>query len=276
VIFSRGRGSARRRKRPDPNRGNEHRHEEGGESADLGEDGAEAQAGPGVREHAGGTDWRLGELGSEVSFGPYDITEAPDDGVERLDLGSLRIPAIKDVEIHLQAGAEGEIQQVLLVYGESRLQLAVFAAPRTESIWDELRAELRSTLSASGSRPEEIEGEYGPELRARQREAGRASDVRFVGVEGPRWLVQGVYRGAAAADPDRAGPLREALRGLVVDRGPQAMPVREALPLRLPPEAVEGLGESVVTDDAAQAGGRVNGAAAKPAGRRSAPRRRER
>jgi Protein of unknown function (DUF3710) len=173
-------------------------------------------------------------------------------------------------------GAEGAIQQVLLVYGESRLQLAVFAAPRTESIWDELRAELRSTLSASGSRPEEIEGEYGPELRARQREAGSASDVRFVGVEGPRWLVQGVYRGAAAADPDRAGPLREALRGLVVDRGPQAMPVREALPLRLPPEAVEGLGESVVTDDAAQAGGRVNGAAAKPAGRRSAPRRRER
>ncbi|HEX6871606.1 MAG TPA: DUF3710 domain-containing protein, partial [Micromonosporaceae bacterium] len=32
-------------------------------------------------------------------FGPYDLSQAPPDGQERLDLGALRIPAIPGVEI---------------------------------------------------------------------------------------------------------------------------------------------------------------------------------
>ncbi|PZM88609.1 MAG: hypothetical protein DIU79_16595, partial [Actinobacteria bacterium] len=100
--------------------------------------------------------------------GPYDISEAPPGG-NRLDLGSLQIPAVAGIELRVQADPNGLIHQVVLVHGESALQLGVFAAPRSEGIWDEVRAEIRSSLSAEGAPVEEIPGEYGVELRTRVR-----------------------------------------------------------------------------------------------------------
>ncbi|WP_433348514.1 DUF3710 domain-containing protein [Micromonospora sp. CA-111912] len=174
--------------------------------------------------------------------GPYDVAEAPD-GVQRLDLGSLQIPAVADVEVRVQADPEGVIQQVVLVHGESALQLGVFAAPRSDGIWDEVREEIRQSLFNDGAAAQEVQGEYGPELRARVRTPDGLTDLRFVGVDGPRWMVRGVFQGAAATDPAAAGPLAECLDGLVVDRGQEAKPVREPLPLRLPREVAEQAGE---------------------------------
>ncbi|WP_431976387.1 DUF3710 domain-containing protein [Micromonospora haikouensis] len=170
--------------------------------------------------------------------GPYDVSEAPD-GVQRLDLGSLHIPAVADVEVRVQADPEGVIQQVVLVHGQSALQLGVFAAPRSEGIWDEVREEIRQSLFNDGAAAQEAQGEYGPELHARVRTPDGLTDLRFVGIDGPRWMVRGVYQGAAATDPAAAGPLRECLDGLVVDRGQEAKPVREPLPLRLPREVAD-------------------------------------
>jgi hypothetical protein len=170
--------------------------------------------------------------------GPYDITEAPR-GVPRLDLGSLQVPAVDGVEVRVQADPDGTIQQVFLVYGDNQLQLGVFAAPRSEGIWDEVRDEIRQSLSADGAAPEEIPGEYGAELRARLRTQDGHTDLRFVGVDGPRWMVRGVFYGPAAMDPNAARPLQECLHELVVDRGQEAMPVREPLRLRLPREMAE-------------------------------------
>jgi hypothetical protein len=170
--------------------------------------------------------------------GPYDISEAPP-GVARLDLGSIQIPEVDGVEVRVQASQEGVIQQVVLVHGDSALQLGVFAAPRSEGIWDEVRTEMRTSFSRDGVAAEELEGEYGTELRARVRTPEGLTDLRFVGVDGPRWMVRAVYQGKAALDPAAAGPLAECFTGLVVDRGSQAMPAREALPLRLPRELAE-------------------------------------
>lgn len=230
MIFSRRRASTARHAR-DTGRG---RHERGPD--DGLDDLDEGEPEPGLPE-----------------FGPYDSSAVPDDGVERLDLGSLRIPALKDVEIRLQASPEGQIRQVMLVHGKDLLELSAYAAPRSEGIWDETMADLRASLASGGGRLEEVEGDYGPELKARVRDGNGVNDLRVVGVEGPRWLVQGIYRGAAAADPERAGPLRDALRGLVVYRGTDAMPVREALPLRLPPEAAAQMGELTPPDPGARA-----------------------
>ncbi|TBL29001.1 DUF3710 domain-containing protein, partial [Verrucosispora sp. SN26_14.1] len=168
--------------------------------------------------------------------GPYDVSEAPD-GVQRLDLGSLQIPAVPEVEVRVQADPQGVIQQVVLVHGPSALQLGVFAAPRSEGIWDEVREEIRKSLFSDGAAAQEVVGEYGTELHARVRTEDGLTDLRFVGVDGPRWMVRAVYQGAAATDPDAAGPLADCLNGLVVDRGQEAKPVREPLPLRLPREA---------------------------------------
>jgi hypothetical protein len=168
--------------------------------------------------------------------GPYDISEAPA-GVTRLDLGSLKIPSVTGVEVRVQANPEGLVQQVFLVHGDSALQLGVFAAPRSESIWDEVREDIRKSLFADGVAAEEAPGEYGVELRARVRTPqGQLKDLRFVGVSGPRWLLRAVYNGPAAIDPAVAGPLAECLRGVVVDRGDEARPVKEPLPLRLSTE----------------------------------------
>jgi hypothetical protein len=192
---------------------------------------------------------------SEIS-GPYDVTDAPD-GVERLDLGSLLIPAMPGVEVRVQANPDGQVQQVVLVAGENALQLGVFAAPRTEGIWDEVREEIRQQLAGDGVAAEEIDGAHGLELRARVQTPEGVTDIRFLGVDGPRWMVRGVYQGPAAVDPDQAGPLAACLEGLVVDRGGEAMPVREALPLRLPREVTDEAqqtddvgGVAVVTDEA--------------------------
>jgi hypothetical protein len=182
-------------------------------------------------------------------FGPYDVTQAPDDEQTRVDLGALQLPAVPGVEIQIQAGPDGQVQHIQLAHGASRLQLAVYAAPRSEGIWDEVRAEMQATLAANGSKPKEIDGEYGPELRAQQRQQDGVIDLRHVGIDGPRWFVHGIFAGAAAIDPDQAGPLRDVLHGLVVDRGAEARPVREALPLRLPPEAAAQI--ATATDQAA-------------------------
>ena len=178
------------------------------------------------------------------AFGPYDLSEAPPDDRGRLDLGALRVPAVAGVEVHLQAGPDGRIQQIVLAHEGSRLQLGAFAAPRSEGIWDEIRETLREMLQANGATPKEIEGEYGPELTARVSDGSNTVDVRHVGIDGPRWFVHGVYIGDAAQDPTTAGPLRDVLHGLVVDRGKDAMPVQEALPLRLPAEAAAQLAEA--------------------------------
>lgn len=184
--------------------------------------------------------------------GPFDISEAPE-GVPRLDLGSLQVPAIDGVEVRVQANPDGQIQQVVLVNGPNALQLGVFAAPRSEGIWDDVRNEIRKSLFNDGVAAEENDGEFGIELRARVRTPDGLTDIRFVGVDGPRWMVRGVYQGPAAVDPANAGPLAVCLRELVVDRGQEAKPVREPLPLRLPREAVEGVAAAPV-DAAGQVG----------------------
>jgi hypothetical protein len=259
VIFSRGRGSGRHVRGEDTRRGRSRRGAQAGGDDGYGRDELTEDTGPDI--------------------GPYDISEAPDD-VERLDLGSLHIPAIEGVEVRVQADPDGQVQQVVLVYGESALQLGVFAAPRSEGIWVDVRSEIRKSLFDDGVAVEEIDGEYGVELRARVRTPDGLTDLRFVGVDGPRWMVRGVFQGRAALDPAAAEPLLECLHGLVVDRGKEAKPVREPLALRLPREVAEQAGleqEESGQPAPAQPGG-VNGTpSAGPADpqsrRRPSPRR---
>ena len=178
------------------------------------------------------------EVTAAPGSGPYDIADAPE-GVALLDLGALHIPAVDGVEVRVQADENGNVQQVVLASGESALQLGVFAAPRSDGIWEEVRAEIRKQLFTDGVAAEEVDGDYGVELRARVRTPDGLTDIRFVGVDGPRWFVRAVYQGPAAVDPAVAPGLATCLRDLVVDRGQEAMPVREPLTLRLPKEIAD-------------------------------------
>ncbi len=170
--------------------------------------------------------------------GPYDVKQAPA-GVPRLDFGSLQIPAVDGVEVRVQANPDGGVEVIVLVHGDSALQLGVFAAPRTEGIWDEVRDEIAAAMVTDGVTPRELYGPYGIELTARVATPEGPAHVRFVGVDGPRWMVRALYQGPAAANPAYAGVLAEALEGLVVVRDEEARPPREPLPLRLPKEMAE-------------------------------------
>jgi hypothetical protein len=170
--------------------------------------------------------------------GPYDITVAPP-GRARLDFGALKVPAIDGVEARLQRG-DGGTQQVVIGYARSTLQLSVVAAPRSEAIWTEVLGEIRQQLPDNGFAAEEIHGDYGVELRARVDTPRGPTDIRFVGIGGPRWLLRAVFQGPAAVDPATAPPLLDCLRNLVVDRGHEPMPVREPLPLH-PPTDMAGV-----------------------------------
>lgn len=172
------------------------------------------------------------------STGPYDASQAPP-GVRRWDLGSLKIPALAGVQLRVEAGADGSVRRAILLEGRSALHLVAFAAPRTEPIWDEVREELRASLLAQRAEVEDAVGEFGPELRARVPVRDGFALMRLAGVDGPRWLVRADFHGPAAIDPSAAPQLTACLRGLVVERGPEARPVREPLPLRLS-EALTG------------------------------------
>ncbi|MFG2036988.1 DUF3710 domain-containing protein [Dactylosporangium sp. NPDC048998] len=253
MIFSRNRGSGRHAK-PDA------RDVQGREAFDEQlDDDLDAAA-------AEDDEPRTGK--SARAEGPYDVSEAPA-GIAQLDLGALKVPAVDGVEVRVQADNDGKIQQIVLVSQDSALQLGVFAAPRSEGIWDEVRGEIRKQLFNDGVAAEEADGDYGTELRARVRTPDGLTDIRFVGVDGPRWLVRAVFQGPAAVDPSVAPALLECLRNLVVERGHDAMPVREALPLHLPKEVTEAGAQPQAGEDEA---GEEGADGAEATGRKPSPR----
>ncbi|QSB06391.1 DUF3710 domain-containing protein [Natronoglycomyces albus] len=172
--------------------------------------------------------------------GPWDVADAPDDDIKRLDLGSMRVPTPEGIGVQMQTDAKGNISQVVLVAGDSALQLGVFAAPRTAGIWQDVQADISEQIKSQGGSVSEVEGRYGTELLAKVAgKKGASTRVRFLGIDGPRWFVRASFQGKRALDEDAAPQLDECLRNVIVDRGSQAMPVREGLPLKLPPEMAE-------------------------------------
>jgi hypothetical protein len=251
VIFSRGGGGGGRHAADDPRRSSRQQRRPGDSRS---EDSRPEDNQPEDSRSGGQVEDITDAMGTDMSgfAGPYDISEAPSD-VIRVDLGSLQIPAMDGVEIRAQ-DVDGIIRQVVLIHEGSALQLGAFAAPRTEGIWDEVRGEIRKSLFDDGVAVEEVAGTYGKELRARVRSPEGMMDIRFIGIDGPRWMLRAVYQGPAAVDPTVSQPLARCLRGVVVNRGSEAMPVSEALPLSLPREIVEAARAQAATQQAAAEG----------------------
>ena len=180
---------------------------------------------------------------AETGTGPWDAADAPDrpGSVGRIDLGSLRIPAVDGMQIRLEnpGGAGQEISAAVLVLSGSTLELRAFAAPRTIGIWEELREDITAELTRARARFEVEDGEHGPEILAHvpvRTPDGREGTVaaRFIGVDGPRWFLRGVLQGPAATDEAASQVLRGVFADIVVVRDGAARPPREILPLHAP------------------------------------------
>jgi hypothetical protein len=180
---------------------------------------------------------------------PAPRAEGPWDSAERsggdtvVDLGGLRLPGRDGMELRLEVDeATGAVNGVAVVLGGSAVLLHAYAAPRSEGIWDEIRAEIADGVTRQGGTATEAEGPFGTELLVRlpvRTAEGRTGHQvqRFAGVDGPRWFLRAVFQGPAAQDPDAAAELESVVRDVVVDRGAEAMAPRELLPLRLPDAA---------------------------------------
>lgn len=182
---------------------------------------------------------------AEHGSGPWDAGE-PYPEVERFDLGAVKLPVIEGSEIQVRI-EDDQVVAATVLHGESGLELMVLAAPKTSGLWDDLRGEMIKGLKESGGKVTPVTGPFGRELIAEvpvEGPDGRqgTQHMRFVGIDGPRWFLRGAFSGRAVDEPKHAAPLEEVLRGVVVDRGAQAMAPRELVPLELPREAREALG----------------------------------
>ena len=182
------------------------------------------------------------DTGPAGIHGPFDRAEV--DGLDgRLDLGALWMTGVAGMELRLEVEQDSQsVVGVTAVLGESAVQLQAFAAPRTEGIWDDIRAEIAASITSQGGTADETSGPLGTELQARmpgQAPDGRTvfSPARFVGVDGPRWFLRAVLSGRAAIDEDAASELLNVVRATVVVRGDAAMAPRELLALKLPDQA---------------------------------------
>ena len=174
--------------------------------------------------------------------GPWDADEVADD-VVRVDLGAIRVPGVQGMELRMEIDkATDTVSAASILLDGSSLQVQAFAAPRTDGIWDEIRAEIAESVTQQGGSVDDLPGPFGRELLARlpiRTPEGRTGHrpARFLGADGPRWFVRGVLTGRGAVDPAAAGPLEKVFSELVVVRGTEARAPRDLLPLTLPDPA---------------------------------------
>ncbi len=189
--------------------------------------------------------------------GPWDVDDEAATKISRLDLGALRLPGVPGMELRMEVDkATNAVSAAAVTVDGSTLQLQAYAAPRSEGIWDEIRAEIQQSVVAQGGAADDLPGPFGRELLARlpaRTPEGRTGHrpARFLGVDGPRWFLRGVITGRAAVEPAAAQVLERVFGEVVVVRGTEARPPRDLLTLTLPgrPEAASAAAAGEQADD---------------------------
>jgi hypothetical protein len=187
-------------------------------------------------------DWR--------ADGPFDAEEVEleADGVARIDLGALVVTPWDGLGLQLQVNeATRVVQAVTAVWKNSGLEVALFAAPASGGLADELREDVVEEAEQGGGTASLADGPFGTEVRRVLPQEGPGGEQlfhvsRIWFAEGPRWLLRGTLLGEAAigdADAPLVAPFAEFFRNLVVRRGAKPMVPGELIPMTLPEAAQE-------------------------------------
>jgi hypothetical protein len=163
--------------------------------------------------------------------GPYDSEHArPPDHDGTLDFGPLRFRIPGGARLRAENTAGTVTRTVHLLVPTGHVDISVLAAPRSSPLWPEIAEEVATVQGNSGARVRSEPGEWGPEVLA-------VSDDElswFIGVDGPRWMLYGVATGPAEGSAELGATLREIIRGSVVRRGAEPLPVKTPLALTPP------------------------------------------
>lgn len=170
--------------------------------------------------------------------GPWDLADKPELG-NRIDLGALRIPKRTGMQVRLELERASRVPvAVTVTLGQSAVQLQAFAAPKSASLWDEVRPDLAQSVRDSGGTADDVPGVFGREILAHMPVTTPGGSgvrtIRFAAIDGPRWMVRATFSGRAATEPAEATDLESVVRATVVVRGREARAPREVLPLALP------------------------------------------
>ncbi|OZE98818.1 DUF3710 domain-containing protein [Rhodococcus sp. 14-2470-1a] len=211
--------------------------------------------------------------------GPFDLEELDEDretlAATRLDLGSVLLPLPAGGQLQVEMTQAGAPQAVHVVTQYGRITIAAYAAPKSPGQWREVAADLAGSLRGDQSVVSVETGPWGRELHGVTANA----DLRFIGVDGYRWMVRCVLAGpsgAVGADSPLVAIARDVLSQTVVDRGSDPHPVRTPLPVVLPQALLAQLAAAQQQQQAAaqQAGTQQAGAqqaGAQQAGGQVAP-----
>ena len=167
--------------------------------------------------------------------GPWDVEdENVPDYDEYLDMGSYYLPFLKGIELRVKANrATQQVLGTTITYGSSSVEIEAFAAPKTLGLWDDVRADLIEANKDA----KEVEGVFGTELALPVTvKGGRKVLTRIVGVDGPRWMLRGIFSGKAATDPEgeEAKALNQFFADIVVERGDNPLAPRDLIPMHPP------------------------------------------
>ncbi len=184
------------------------------------------------------------ERDSSPRTGPYDYEDVADlledVSEQRLDLGSVIVPVPPGGQLQVEMTPDGTPQAVHLATEYGRLTVAAYAAPKSPGQWRTVAADLAESLRADGAQVSVQTGPWGRELHA----VTDGADLRFIGVDGYRWMVRLVAAGPSGAVGE-GQPLVDAARAIlgetVVRRGDEPLPVRDPLPVVLPQELADQL-----------------------------------
>nr|WP_313775360.1 DUF3710 domain-containing protein [Mycobacterium sp.] len=207
--------------------------------------------------------------------GPFDIEDFDDPESAkhaRLDLGSVLVPMPAAGQVQVELTDQGVPSSVWVVTANGRFTVAAYAAPKSPGLWREVAAELADSLRKDGTKVRVEDGPWGREVVGASTSAPGGQQpgvVRFIGVDGYRWMIRCVVNGFPDKVDALAGEAREALADTVVRRGDTPLPVRTPLAVQLP-EAMAAQLRTATEQAQAQAHARVQGQQPEPVARRSA------
>ena len=185
--------------------------------------------------------------------GPWDVEdENVLDYDEYLDMGSYYLPFLKGIELRVKANrATQQVLGTTITYGSSSVEIEAFAAPKTLGLWNDVRADLIEANKDA----KEVEGVFGTELALPVTvKGGRKVLTRIVGVDGPRWMLRGIFSGKAATDPEgeEAKALNQFFADIVVERGDNPLAPRDLIPMHPPVAPAERKAAKAAAEEAEQ------------------------
>lgn len=196
----------------------------------------------------------------EVLPGPWDVDDDDIPDEPFLDLGGLKIPSRQDVYVRVAVSPQDQSQVlgVTAVYKSSSVQLSAIAAPKSMGLWDSIRQGFLDGTDGA----QEVDGVFGKEVELQVQVPDQKATIpaRIVGVDGPRWMLRGIFTGPAAREGEEKKVLDEFFASTVVDRGNEPIAPRDPIPLIMPdlpaaqqeqpaPDASEPKGPRVKTQD---------------------------